>query len=151
MLGNYLIHRKSHPDIHREYHNLLHFLHKDYQLYKKVHLQQSGHNSNQIHNEIQGILGNCSIHRKDHPGIHHEYRNLLHLLHKDYQLYKNFHLQQSGQNSNQIHNEIQGIQGNCSIHRKDQPGIHHEYRNLLDLIHMELQMCKNHFHLHILC
>ena len=85
MLNNHFqYHNEGWFDIHCENHNFLHLHHKDYQLYKNVHLQELVYNNNQLQRQIQVKLDNWLIHKQDHLDIHHEHHNLLHFQNKCY-------------------------------------------------------------------
>ena len=90
-LDNCLIHKKDHFDTHHENHNLLHFLHKEFQIHKNLHLQELVDNNNQLQSQNQVKLDNCLIHKQDHLDTHHEHHNLLHFQNKCYN-YRIHHL-----------------------------------------------------------
>ena len=83
-LDNYLIHKSGCFDTHHEYHNLLHFLYKEFQMHKNVHLQELVDNNNQLQSQNQVKLDNCLFHKQDHLDTHQEHHNLLHFQNKSY-------------------------------------------------------------------
>ena len=129
-LDNCLIHKKDHFDTHHENHNLLHFLCREFQMHKNLHLQLLVDNNNQIQNLVK--LDNSLIHREDQSHTHHENRNPPHLLHKQFQIHKNAHLQKSDDNSNQLQSQNQGNLHNCLIHMIVQLDTHNDNYNLLN-------------------
>ena len=90
--NNCLIHKSGYFDIHYWSHNLLHILHKEFQIHKSLHVQQLVDNNNQLQIQNQVKLGNCLIHIKDHHDTHHDNHSLLHFQNKCY-IYRIHHLQ----------------------------------------------------------
>ena len=103
--------------------------------------------SNQFQSQNRVKLGNCLIHRKDHLDNHHGNHNLLRLLHKEFQMHKNLHLQEL-YNNNQLQSQNRVKLGNCWIHNQDQFDTHHENHNLLHFQN-KCYNCRIH-HLHCL-
>ena len=130
-LNNSLIHIEDQPDIHYENCNAPHLLHKQFLISKNVHLQELVDNNNQLQSQNLVNLGNYLIHKQDHLDTHHEHHNLLHFLHKEFQMHKNLHLQELVDNNNQLLSQNQVKLDNCLIHKKDRLDSHHQHDNLL--------------------